>query len=127
MTTTAELAEAFSLGSRLAEIATTLGFVRQTVEKTDGTVTDMSARLGAVEIEQGRQGEQLRTAFQRIEAIENRPPQVAHGDVARPEFEELKAEVRAGRLSWPKLLAGLGGLAAFVAVIAYIDTFTPGT
>jgi len=127
VTSTADLTEAFSLGSNLAEIKTTLGFVRQTVEKTDGTVTDMSSRLGAVEVEQGKQGEQIRTAFQRIEAVEQRPAATAPDAVTRAEFEEVRNEVKSGRLSWPKLLTGAGGIVATLAIIAWFDGLTPGT
>lgn len=124
MTTTVELAEAFGLGSALAKIDTTLDFVRTTVEKTDSTVTDMSTDVSMLKVEQGRQGEQIRTAFQRIEAAEAKLG--AGTAVSRGEFDELKTEVRGARLSWPKLLAGAGGIAATIVVLTWIDGLTPG-
>lgn len=131
LTTATELAEAFGLGGTLGEIKTVLGFVQKTVEKTDGTVSEMSADVSALKVEQGRQGEQLRTAFQRIAAVEKDVEGLQSAEPAdtpsRAEFVELKTEVAQGRLSWPKVGTLIAGLAAIVVLVTYWDGLTPGS
>jgi hypothetical protein len=130
LTSATELAEAFGLGGTLGEIKTVLGFVQKTVEKTDGTVSEMSADVSALKVEQGRQGEQLRTAFQRIAAVEKDVEilQTSAPDTpTRAEFVELKTEVASSRLSWPKVGTLLGGIATIIVLVTYWDGLTPAS
>jgi hypothetical protein len=127
---TTELAEAFGLGSALAEIRTTLGFVRGTVEKTDSTVTDMSGRMGTMEVRQGEQAQQIHTLFQQIARVEDdvKTLRSAPGEQpSRAEFVELKDEVKSGRLSWTKVAALVAAIAVSLTVVGIVDAWTPGT
>lgn len=121
---TEQIAEAFQLGTVLARIETNLGHVGETTRRIDQTVTGMSERLGVLEIASGRQDEQLRTAFRRIEQLEERDS-VAVDTPTRREFDDVKAEVAHGRLSWPKVGALLAGLSAGFVVVGVIDSWTP--
>lgn len=128
VTSTVELAEAFGLGSTLSKIDTTLDFVKATVEKTGSTVDAVATDVSTLKVEQAGFREQLRSAFVRIEKLEQAPPPPPPppAEVTRNEFEELRTEVKASRFSWPKLFAGAGGIMATLGIIAWIDKLTPG-
>jgi hypothetical protein len=122
MTSMEQLGEAFQLGSVLSRIETTLGHNTGVIERTDRTVTDMSTRLGALEVNHGRQSERISTAFNRIEALEARP---AFDYVPRADFVELKDEVKAGRLSWGKIAVLLGALATIAGLLIFANRLIP--
>lgn len=132
MTSTVELAEAFGLGSTLAAIQTTLGHVQKTVDKTGDVVGDMASQVAEMRINQGRQGEQLKTLFERMDlhevritAVEARP-QVTPTDITRRELDELKSEVASGRLSWGKVGGLIIGLGAVCTLLVFADRIIPG-
>lgn len=132
VTTMAEVTEAFGLGGTLSEIRTVLGFVQKTVEKTDSTLGTVAADVSTLKVEQAGFREQLRTAFHRIEKVEERldaQPEPDPAPITRTEFDELRTEVRAGRLTWTKLIAGVASLAGLVgvalAVLNWVDALTP--
>lgn len=118
--TVAEMAEVFQLGGTLAEIRTTLGFVKGTVEKTDLTVTDTSGRVGNIEVILGRHEE-------RIGALESRPATEPIDAPSMSQFVELKDEVKSGRLTWPKIALLITALVGLFALMAIYDAWTPGT
>lgn len=129
--TTAELAEAFQLGAVLSRIETTLGHNTKVIERTDSTVSDISSTVNEIQITQGRHSEQIATLFNRIEGVEHRQDEMEHAPpvqvVARIEFDELKSEVKSGRLSWGKVSALIVALVGTLTLLNIWDQITPPT
>lgn len=115
----AELAEVFQLGSSLARLETNVGNVVKVIDKIDLATSSTESRLGVVEVTLGRYGE-------RIQNLENRPQTDTSDVIKRPEFDELKAEVRGNRLSWPKIGALVAAIAALTGLAAFADKIIPG-
>jgi len=107
--TDAELSEAFKLGGVLARVEERILGVAKTADRIDTTVTGMSERLGVVENTLGQQDV-------RLAAVEARPT------VTREELNEIRTEMRASRLTWPKLLAGAG---AVVGTLVALNLLNP--
>lgn len=125
MTTTAtELSEAFGLGSVLARIETGQQGLVKTVDKIDKNVDTMGTQLGEMKVTLATHTEQITTLFKITDSLKEDP---VVSPVSRREFDDLQAEVRSGRLSWTKIGLLLAGIAAFFAVTAVIDLWTPGT
>ena len=122
--TVAELAEVFQLGSSLARIETTLGHVATVGEKTNVTVTDMQTVMGGMQVTLGQHSTILTNLVPRVAKLEEQP----HGDYAtKTELAEIKDEVKAGRLTWPKVGLVVAGIVSGLTLVGVIDSWTPGT
>lgn len=122
--TVAELSEVFQLGGTLARIETTLGHVAATGEKTNTAVGGMQEALGIVQVTLGQHSTILANVVPRVDKLEAAP---SPDHVTRAEHEELKAEVKAGRLSWPKVAVLITALGGIIALVGALDSWTPAT
>jgi hypothetical protein len=125
MPITEQLAEAFQLGSVLAEIRTSLLGVNKTVDKIESTVVEQGKSFTTMQLTQAQQGAIIAGLVPRVEKLEASPHD--HSDLAtKAELGEVKQEVANARLTWPKvglLVTGAGGL---LTLAVFADRVIPG-
>lgn len=105
---TAEQAEAYGVGRSLGVIETTLGHLLGTVGKIEKTTDGTSHDVTEIKVTLAQHAGEIRGTRSDVDELKLRD------SPSRSEHNELRAEVAASRLTWGKLLAGVGTLGALI-------------
>lgn len=119
MTSEQQVIEAFGLGSALATIGADVKHLVTSFAEIKTSLGGAITDIGNLKTNDARQDEQIRVlmAWQAAHDAAPRPDYITKDD-----FNALRAEVAGGRLTWPKLFAGLGGIAGIISVtIAWLN------
>ena len=119
-----EQIEAFGLGKTLGEMSVSLGHIGKDVAEVKQTTNAMSGDLTQIKITLGEHGTMLTSHDRDIAELKAAPSTYA----TKAEHEQLRLEVAGSRLTWPKLLAGVGAVIAGAALLlnwaAQLGAFT---
>jgi hypothetical protein len=116
----ANVADAFQLGSVLAELRADMRHLRATGDSTFLIVQTTQNQVAEVKLTQGIQGQKIESQERRITSLEEaeRPDYVT-----KEEHRRLEGRIDEARLTWPKLLAGGAALSAMIGVVITAATF----
>lgn len=102
-----EQAEAYGVGQSLGAMQTTLGHIADDVKEVRSTTTKTASDVTELKVQLTGHSGRLDGHDRELKELKQLDP------IGRAEFTEMKTEMAAGRLTWPKLITAvtaLGGL-----------------